>query len=176
MDLSNLSNNLPTAHPITDDTINSLNRQLTDEFKNAAKSVAALYRLANTKNTVERRKGYLDCLKDICDVLQDGDDLENWVLTKRHEFGDLNKDSQHDESPSPQEDQLEEEKIDDYQFTMSSPCAHHFRPGMTPLSVSHSKARRRPPRISRNKSSSEEDDEADDPEEEIVPPLKKTKL
>lgn len=43
MDLSGLSSNLPPTRPITQTSIDDLNRELTNEFKNAAKSVAALY-------------------------------------------------------------------------------------------------------------------------------------
>lgn len=43
MDLSNLSSDLPPTKPINQISVNELNHELTTEFKNAAKSVAALY-------------------------------------------------------------------------------------------------------------------------------------
>lgn len=118
MDLSNLSSDLPPTKPINQASINELNRELTTEFKNAAKSVvslynsstsgsatnskhkvefanaaksvAALYRLTNNGNGLHRHMGYMECLDDLLDVITNREDIENWALTKRAEITNIN--------------------------------------------------------------------------------------
>lgn len=70
MDLSNLSTNLPPSIPVTQAELNELDTKLANEFKNAANSVAALYRLSNSKNSLIRYKGYLDCLDDLLNLIK----------------------------------------------------------------------------------------------------------
>lgn len=114
MDLSGLSSHLPCARP-SGLAVDEVNTELTNEFKNAAKSVAALYnsalpplrddpaatakadfanaaksvtalyRLTNNALGTVRHRGYADCLDDLYEVLARGEDLENWVLAKRAE-------------------------------------------------------------------------------------------
>lgn len=114
MDLSNLSSDLPPTKPVNQNSVNELNRDLTTEFKNAAKSVAslynlkasgkndvskqkaefanaaksvaALYRLTNSSSTLVHHMGYLECLDDLLYVLTNNEDVENWALTKRAEI------------------------------------------------------------------------------------------
>lgn len=117
MDLSNLSSNLPFVRSLEQVSLADLNKDLTTEFKNtaktvvslynsasqpengeknlktefadAAKAVAALYRTGNNSNVLLMHKGYLDCLDDLLQIITSGEDIENWVLTKRAELTNL---------------------------------------------------------------------------------------
>lgn len=133
MDLSALSSDLPSTKAVSEASVKELTRELTTEFKNAAKavaglysvaatasnatstggsgtpktaktaaalkqdfsetakSVASLYRLANTSTALFRLKGYMDCLDDILEVIEQGQDIENWVLTRKAEISNLHK-------------------------------------------------------------------------------------
>lgn len=116
MDLSKLSKDLPPTTNIQHISVPRLNAELTDQFKNAAKSVtslynatnrkdtcsdggaakvafstaakavASLYRLGTEHNVLLMHKGYLDCLDDLLQVLSNDGDMENWILTKRAEL------------------------------------------------------------------------------------------
>lgn len=95
MDLSKLSSNLPLSQAPTDESIHDINKELSDEFKIGARSIAALYRLSNSKNSLLIAKGYLDCVNDISKNLQNGElssinDLQNFLLSKKLELGDKN--------------------------------------------------------------------------------------
>ncbi|GMM33924.1 hypothetical protein DASC09_012490 [Saccharomycopsis crataegensis] len=79
MDLSNLSSNLPPQIPATESQISDLDNKLTQEFKSAANSVAALYRLSSAKNAMLRHKGYLDCLDDLLNMIK----LHRATITRR---------------------------------------------------------------------------------------------
>lgn len=117
MDLSNLSSNLPFVESLEQVSLAELNKDLTNEFKNtakavaslynsapapedresgmkakfseAAKAVASLYRTGTNSNVLLTHKGYLDCLDDLLQILTSGEDMENWVLTKRAELTNL---------------------------------------------------------------------------------------
>lgn len=183
MDLSNLSSDLPPTKPISQASINELNRDLTTEFKNAAKSVAslynasagtspnskhkveftnaaksvtALYRLSNTGNGLHRHMGYLECLDDLLSVITNGEDIENWALTKRAEITNVNSQNESTSLPSLPGQELKEPKDSneapqrapdddlhiplDYAFSFSLDITpgYHFRPSFPPLSVNHS--------------------------------------
>lgn len=114
MDLSNLSSNLPLVKSLEQVSLVDINKDLTNEFKNtakavaslynsasqpengdkylktefadAAKAVASLYRTGNSSNVLLMHKGYLDCLDDLLQIITSGEDIENWVLTKRAEL------------------------------------------------------------------------------------------
>lgn len=102
MDLSNLSSNLPPSTPVTKKELQELESRLANEFKNAANSVASLYRLSNSKNSLLRHEGYLDCLDDLLNLIRlkrvgnsevhdpedeyDVFDIENWCLTRKAEL------------------------------------------------------------------------------------------
>lgn len=113
MDLSKLSSDLPPTKSLEQLSVLDINRELTDEFKNAAKSVASLYnasgasgdsksakvefanaakavaslyRLGSNSNVLLMHKGYLECLDDMLKVISNSEDIENWVLTKRAEL------------------------------------------------------------------------------------------
>lgn len=184
MDLSNLSSDLPPTKPVNQASINELNRELTTEFKNAAKSVvslynsstsgtannskhkvefanaaksvAALYRLTNNGNGLHRHMGYLECLDDLLGVITNGEDIENWALTKRAEITNINhgqgdsntnvnasNQEQKDGKESKETPQGGDEELHiplDYAFSFSLDLAagYHFRPSFPPLSVTHS--------------------------------------
>lgn len=122
MDLSKLSKDLPATSNFEHVSLNSLNAELTDQFKTAAKSVTSLYNSGTRKETLKdtkdvrdtadtkaafsnaaravaslyrtgtectvlsMHKGYLDSLDDLLQVISNGEDVENWVLTKRAEL------------------------------------------------------------------------------------------
>lgn len=116
MDLSKLTSDLPSTTNIENVSLSKLNSELTDLFKTAAKSVTSLYNTASKKSSREEaaankvafsdsaravaslyrtgtecnmllmHKGYLDSLDDVLQAVAQGDDIENWVLTKRAEI------------------------------------------------------------------------------------------
>lgn len=139
--ISNLSTNLPPTKPINDNTVAEIQRDLTTEFKNAAKSVASLYKLSTQRNTVLRHQGYLDAIHDLINVIQNNGDVENWALSKKFELeGGMSKEEVAASSPPWTTESLT--KIpDDYKFTMSLPLQHKFPPTMPILSAQRSKGR-----------------------------------
>ncbi|EDO18354.1 hypothetical protein Kpol_1013p25 [Vanderwaltozyma polyspora DSM 70294] len=90
--LKSLGTSLPPEQPPTDENIETLNTEISNEFKNAANSVAKLYRLSNEKNSLLRHKGYLNCLEDILNEIEISNgnisitDLKNWCLEKRNDL------------------------------------------------------------------------------------------
>lgn len=122
MDLSKLSRDLPVTSNFEHVSVASLNAELADQFKTAAKSVTSLYNAGARKETTKdskdskdsnntktafsnaaravaslyragtectvlsMHKGYLDSLDDLLQVIANGEDIENWVLTKRAEL------------------------------------------------------------------------------------------
>lgn len=122
MDLSKLSKDLPATSNFEHVSVASLNVELADQFKTAAKSVTSLYNAGSRKETskdtrdtkdsidtktafsnaaravaslyragtectvLSMHKGYLDSLDDLLQVISNGEDIENWVLTKRAEL------------------------------------------------------------------------------------------
>ncbi|ODV86259.1 hypothetical protein CANARDRAFT_27511 [[Candida] arabinofermentans NRRL YB-2248] len=92
MDLSNLSSNLPLSRSIDDDSMDQINKELSNEFKIGARSIAALYRLSNTKNSLVKAKGYLNCLDDLLNILDNDqtittlDDFKTVLLNKKFEI------------------------------------------------------------------------------------------
>lgn len=123
MDLSNLSSNLPPTKPVNQTSVDEVSKELTTEFKNAAKSVAslynssistnssssnqkiefanaarsvaALYRLTHNSSSLMHHKGYLQCLDDLLEVITQDGDIENWALTRRAEISNM-----HNNTPS----------------------------------------------------------------------------
>ena len=91
--LKNLVSSLPPEQPPTDQAVDSLNNEISNEFKTAANSVAKLYRLSNEKNSLLKHKGYLDCLDDILSLLsREGEspmglhDVQLWCMKRRNEL------------------------------------------------------------------------------------------
>ncbi|CUM64325.1 uncharacterized protein PRCAT00001926001 [Priceomyces carsonii] len=182
MDLSKLSSNLPPSGPLNQTSVDELNKELTTEFRNAAKSVAALYntavsnddtskpqvefanaaksvatlyRLSNNSSSLLHQKGYLECLDDILEVMTNGEDVENWVLTKKAEINNSNTGLEPDHSDNANENgKINTEQIQkssgianeefhipsnyDFSFVLDLIPDHHFKPSFPPLSVTHS--------------------------------------
>lgn len=122
MDLSNLSSNLPPSRALEKVSLREMSKELTGEFKNAAKSVASLYsakggdpadvkaefanaakavaslyRYSSNSNVLLMHKGYLECLDDLLDKISNAEDIENWALTKRAELTNMYKNKENKE-------------------------------------------------------------------------------
>lgn len=168
MDLSNLSSNLPATRNVEQVSLLELNKELTSEFKNAAKSVAALYnsignaeqlktefanaaksvaslyRLGNNSNEALMHKGYLECLDDLLQGITNGEDIENWALTKRAEITKkFNNEKPTAIQETPQDNDFHLPK--EYEFSLPSELALslRFRPTFAPLSVNYRRPRSR---------------------------------
>lgn len=150
MDLSNLSTHLPLSAPPTDDSINLINKNLSDEFKIGARSIAALYRLSNTKNSLLIAKGYLNALKDINNIIDSNNvnslnDLKTFITDKIIELSP-NDSPTSNNSPDVSNNDLTEantndcnqpfKKIDEtYKFQLNYPTNHKFPLSRIPLSI-----------------------------------------
>ncbi|CAH6718897.1 hypothetical protein CLIB1444_01S16930 [[Candida] jaroonii] len=159
MDLSNLSSNLPLTKPISQESVDGVNQQLNNEFKDAAKSVtnlynnlsqslqssqdpspsqpkdsdykedftkaaksiASLYRLSRDSSHLNHYFGYLSCLNDLLSVIENGEDLENWILTKKHELENQKDDSRIDTTQ-----EQEDNKEDKERFNIRDVLNHEF--------------------------------------------------
>lgn len=173
MDLSNLLSELPPTKSLEQVSPLELNKELTGEFKtaaksvaslynlagdprksksefsNAAKAVATLYRLGSNSNGLLMHKGYLECLDDLLGAITNGDDIENWALAKRAELLNSYKKSSAPPTSPPPEAASENDTVlpTEYDFSFSPELALslHFRPGFAPLSVTYKrpKSRRR---------------------------------
>ncbi|EGW34273.1 uncharacterized protein SPAPADRAFT_59693 [Spathaspora passalidarum NRRL Y-27907] len=75
---------------------NSNSDSLKSDFTNAARSVASLYKITNNSRDMLFNHGYLSCLDDLLQVISQQGDVENWVLTKRAEL--LKKDKPDEEN------------------------------------------------------------------------------
>lgn len=171
MDLSNLSRTLPPEGSIEAVLLHDLNRDLAVEFKDAARAVAALnsadqksrkgdfasaarsvaslYRLGIAALTLAGSKGYLDCLDDLLSVIANGEDVENWALTKRAEITNTRQ----REFSIPQ----------DCEFVWPKDMAlsMQFRPSFAPLLVSYKRKPKRRERRRLESSSSDSEDTSD---------------
>lgn len=172
MDLSNLSSTLPSTKPLEQVSLIEINNELTDEFKDAAKSVASLYNAggrsaakaefstaakavaslyrAGTSSTVlSMHRGYLECLDELVEAIAGGEDIENWALTKRAEITNLYN---HRDDPTLRE--LELSPVDplpsplsgehDFDFPPELSSTLQFRPSFPPLSVAYKRSKSRP--------------------------------
>lgn len=165
MDLSNLSTNLPLSTKPTEEAFDAINKELSDEFKVGARSIAALYRLSNTKNSLLIAKGYLNSINDISNLLDNGnisslDDLRQFLHTKKLELSPNeslnesttttinNQERQISSSPSPSvpsnntssSSQLPQSQSlqiigQHHDFTINNPTNHHFPLSRTPMSI-----------------------------------------
>ncbi|KAI3405999.2 hypothetical protein KGF56_001218 [Candida oxycetoniae] len=72
---------------------------LKTEFSNAARSVAALYKLGHSTHAVSQERGYLECIDDLLQVITNNEDIENWALTRRAEITNTKRKDLHDSSP-----------------------------------------------------------------------------
>lgn len=168
MDLSNFSKNLPLAIEPTEEALNNMNKEISDEFKCGARSIAALYRLSNTKNQLLIAKGYMDCLNEISKLVDSEsiasiDDLKSFISSKKNDMNPQSCDRQnqtkvdrtsenstdkhqdHNESIVTKESgdilkhHISMADIDDsYQFTVNNPTSHHFPKSRIAISIDHS--------------------------------------
>ncbi|RLV95379.1 hypothetical protein JA1_001069 [Spathaspora sp. JA1] len=81
-----LSNEFKNAAKSIATLYNSSNDSCKTDFTNAAKSVSLLYKKSNNSREMVYNHGYSACLDDLFQVIQQQGDVENWVLTKRAEF------------------------------------------------------------------------------------------
>lgn len=187
MDLLNLSCDLPQTRPVGLVSVEKVNREITTEFKNAAKSVAALYnsattsaaeqkaefanaaksvaslyRMSTSSHTLLVKRGYLECLDELLDHIARGEDIENWALTKRAELTNTNADA--DPEPAASSPASPSSPLvlpEEYEFTIASDIVPgcKFRPSFPPLSVrGDKKGRDKPERRDRSKDKPERKD------------------
>ncbi|CCC67868.1 hypothetical protein NCAS_0A13100 [Naumovozyma castellii] len=86
--LRSLESSLPPEQPPTDNAIEGLGNDLSQEFKIAANAVTKLYRIANEKNSLVKHQGYLQCLDNIIEQIDSGDvsdiqELRHWCAKQR---------------------------------------------------------------------------------------------
>ncbi|CCK68476.1 uncharacterized protein KNAG_0B00270 [Huiozyma naganishii CBS 8797] len=89
--LNNLESSLPPEQTPTKQTIDSLNNDLSKEFKIAANAVTKLYRVANERNSLLKHRGYLECLEDMLTLLDNGElaslnDVRLWGIKQRSDI------------------------------------------------------------------------------------------
>lgn len=182
MDLSNLSSNLPLSAEPSEEAINNINKELADEFKIGARSIAALYRLSNTKNSLLIAKGYLDCINHISKLLENGsissiNDVKQFIDTRKHELSinsndDANSNTNCNTKKQNSKFKSETLTIDpSYKFTVNNPTNRHFPSANTPLSIDHSNLKyyERSKQMKKNNShtiSSSTDDEDEEVEDD----------
>lgn len=89
--LNSLGSSLPPERSPTDQVIESLNGELSQEFKIAANAVTKLYRVANERNSLLKHGGYLQCVEDLLDMLErepglSVEDIHLWCLKQKGEI------------------------------------------------------------------------------------------
>ncbi|SMN19365.1 similar to Saccharomyces cerevisiae YJR056C Putative protein of unknown function [Maudiozyma saulgeensis] len=135
--LHSLETSLPPEQPPTKQAVDSLNNELSQEFKVAANAVTRLYRVANEKNSLVKHQGYIECLDDILDCIENSkfnslDDIRLWCTKQRVDKTGTKEPNRVDST----------EKVNRYNFnfeekkTINSP---KFRLSIPPLSVEHTK-------------------------------------
>ncbi|CAB4254652.1 similar to Saccharomyces cerevisiae YJR056C Putative protein of unknown function [Maudiozyma barnettii] len=134
--LHSLETSLPPEQPPTKQAIDSLNNELSQEFKVAANAVTRLYRVANEKNSLVKHQGYIECLDDILNCVENStfnslEDLRLWCSRQKSDRigtkGTSKVESKNEINPY--NFKFEEKK------NINSP---KFRLSMPPLSVEHS--------------------------------------
>ncbi|CUS21378.1 LAQU0S03e01200g1_1 [Lachancea quebecensis] len=87
--LNSLEKSLPPERPATDQAIDKLNQQVTQEFKIAANAVTSLYRLSSERSSLSRHAGYAECLDDVLQQLEGGrtaEELRQWCEERKREI------------------------------------------------------------------------------------------
>lgn len=89
--LNSLGSSLPPEQPPTNQVIDSLSSDLSQEFKIAANAVTKLYRVANERNSLLKHQGYLNCIDDLLSHMEQGsnisvDDLHLWCLKQKNDI------------------------------------------------------------------------------------------
>lgn len=138
--LKSLASSLPPEQAPTEENIDGLMQELSQEFKTAANAVAQLYRVANEKNSLVRHQGYLECLDELLSQLGRGklssvDDVKRWCLRERSErLGTCGKTSE-SHKQGKRESRVPPNNDTSRHPTYISPV---FRRSMPPLSVEQS--------------------------------------
>lgn len=138
--LKSLASSLPPEQAPTEENVEGLMQELSQEFKTAANAVAQLYRVANEKNSLLRHQGYLECLEDLLSQLERGqlssvDDVKRWCVRERSErLGTCGKASESHKQGKRESRVLPNSEAFRHS-TYSSPV---FRRSMPPLSVEQS--------------------------------------
>lgn len=143
--LNSLGSSLPPEQPPTTQAIESLNGELSQEFKLAANAVTKLYRVANERNSLLRHHGYLNCVEDILNMLiQDSttsvDDIRIWCLKQKNDI--LSHKNNNSSNNNTEGNKNGASKFD---FNFESPNSNNntettvpkFRLSSPPLSVEH---------------------------------------
>lgn len=127
MDLSKLSADLPLSQSVGDAEMAALNKELSEEFKVGARSIAALYRLSNAKTQMVHARGYLDCINDILGLIDDPktnmDEVKGLLNAKRAELTGIKT-----ENVTPTQ-------FENGEFTLNNPSQFHFPMTQTPISI-----------------------------------------
>ncbi|QLL34583.1 hypothetical protein HG536_0G04450 [Torulaspora globosa] len=89
--LNSLHSSLPPERSPTDQAIESLNGELSQEFKIAANAVTKLYRVANERNSLLKHRGYLQCVENLLAMLEQepglsAEDIHLWCIKQRNEI------------------------------------------------------------------------------------------
>ncbi|VEU19308.1 DEKNAAC100245 [Brettanomyces naardenensis] len=146
MDLSKLSSDLPLPRPLDEDSLDQVNRELSNEFKIGARSIAALYRLASTKTTLINATGYLKCLNDVISLIDnenvsDLSELKTYLQLKRSELTGKKDEKKAVEEKLAQHRTDSEKKSEIItsppasEFTASAHAPFHFPPSRLPIGV-----------------------------------------
>lgn len=140
--LNSLGSSLPPERPPTDQAIDSLNGELSQEFKIAANAVTKLYRVANERNSLLKHRGYLHCVDDLLALMHEEpglsvEDIHLWCLRQRGELL-----SSHQVSGTGTEQSKNSGNRYDFHFDGSTAKSGgtevpHFRLSTPPLSVEH---------------------------------------
>lgn len=140
--LNSLGSSLPPERPPTDQAIDSLNSELSQEFKIAANAVTKLYRVANERNSLLKHRGYLHCVDDLLTLMREEpslsvEDIHLWCLRQRGEL------LSH-QSTGANAEQSKKPGAARYDFHFDGSTAKssgndvpHFRLSTPPLSVEH---------------------------------------
>lgn len=141
--LNLLGSSLPPERPPTDQAIESLSGELSQEFKIAANAVTKLYRVANERNSLLKHRGYLHCIEDLLALMREEpalsvEDIHLWCLRQRGELlpshqNTGNNTDQGKNSGSPRYDF----HFDNSTTKSSGSEVPHFRLSTPPLSVEH---------------------------------------
>lgn len=166
MDLSKLSTDLPLSGPIDEDSIDEVDKELADEFKIGARSIAALYRLSNTKTALINATGYLRCIDDVVSLIdrrdiKDLSDLRSLLQLKRSEL--TGKKPKTVSKPA----NVSKEEIAEGKFVVAAKSPFHFPLSKLPIGV-QLQVKHRPQRKSKTKQEEKNKQEDGSSDSEVV--------
>ncbi|KAG5420683.1 hypothetical protein I9W82_002564 [Candida metapsilosis] len=117
-----------------------------NDFANAARAVAVLFKSGQSQHGATHEMGYLQCLDDLLQVITNDEDVENWALTRRAEI--TNAKNKADETTPPSvsptttfdDSRIPQDFVFQFESDMKPPTA--FRPSIPPISVQHNASQR----------------------------------